>query len=138
MSSPLGKLKPEIKVRWRAALESQKYLQSKGKLKSVKGFCCLGVLGDLAVEDGVASWNENDSIVVKGTGQRERNAFPKDLLPWAFEGVINEEVFIPELPDQVNFVYFTNEGLSETSCLTVENDSGLTFPEISKLIEQHF
>lgn len=133
MSSPLGRLKPEIKVRWRAALESQEYLQSKARLKSPKGFCCLGVLGDLAVEDGVASWNEGDSIVVKSTGQRERNAFPKDLLPWAFEGVS-----MTGIPDQVNFVYFTNGDLSETSCLTTENDVGLTFPEISKLIEQHF
>ena len=132
MSSPLGKLKPEIKVRWRAKLESGEYPQSTGRLKSIKGLCCLGVLGDLAVEDGVASW-DNNNLVVKSTGLMERNAFPKELLPWAFEGVS-----MAGIPDQLNFVYFTEEDLSETSCLTAENDIGLTFPEISKLIEQHF
>jgi hypothetical protein len=133
MSSNLGKLKPDIKRRWRAKLESGEYPQSSGRLKSLKGFCCLGVLEDLAVEDGVASWDNNDSVVVKSTGLMQRNAFPKELLPWAFEGVS-----MAGIPDQVNFVYFTNEDFSETSCLTVENDLGLSFPEISKLIEQHF
>jgi hypothetical protein len=133
MSSPLGRLKPEIKVRWREALESQKYPQSNGRLKSVRGFCCLGVLGDLAVEDGVASWNEND-LVVKNTNEVERAAFPLSLLEWAFGTVSCQTGF--EAPGTTNFPY--EAGVNARTCLTAQNDSGFTFPEISKLIEEHF
>ena len=128
MSSLLGKLKPEIKARWRAALESKKYPQCTGRLRSGAGFCCLGVLGDLAVEDGVASW-DGWSLTVKATAQAELNSFPGSLLKWAFE-------VEPGFPiDTNNFHYSTD---LEQECLTKINDSGLTFPEISKLIEQHF
>jgi hypothetical protein len=131
MTSPLGKLKPEIKTRWRAALESEKYPQCTDKLKSSEGFCCLGVLGDLAVEDGVASWN-GDILVVKNSSQSERNNFPESLLKWAFEVKPNTHCTVS------NFPYFTNSKVRKTNCLTYANDSGTTFPEISKLIEENF
>lgn len=37
-------MKPAIKERWIAALESGEYPQAKTQLKSEEGFCCLGVL----------------------------------------------------------------------------------------------
>lgn len=46
-------MKPEIKEKWIAALESGDYPQTMGKLQDDIGFCCLGVLCDLAVKDGV-------------------------------------------------------------------------------------
>lgn len=54
-------MKREIAKRWAEALTSGKYKQTKGRLQRTKpggkgepvGFCCLGVLCELAVADGV-------------------------------------------------------------------------------------
>lgn len=59
-------MKPEIKERWIAALESGEYAQTTGHLqiaksddeKFPKGHCCLGVLCELAIQDGVISSRE--------------------------------------------------------------------------------
>lgn len=39
--------------KWVAALESGKYEQTTGTLRDDEGFCCLGVLTELAVNEGV-------------------------------------------------------------------------------------
>jgi hypothetical protein len=51
-------MKPEIKQRWVAALRSGKYKQGRKQLRFMddNSFCCLGVLTDLAVQDGVCRW----------------------------------------------------------------------------------
>lgn len=46
-------MKPEIKKRWIEALRSGKYNQGRGYLCKDDSFCCLGVLCELAMEDGV-------------------------------------------------------------------------------------
>jgi hypothetical protein len=47
----------EIKANWVAALRSGDYKQGAGKLRAVSNnFCCLGVLCDLAVKEGVGEW----------------------------------------------------------------------------------
>lgn len=43
----------EIKTRWIEALRSGEYEQGHGNLKNDGKFCCLGVLCELAVQDGV-------------------------------------------------------------------------------------
>lgn len=49
----------EIKTRWLAALRSGQYGQGRnGYLRQGNLFCCLGVLCDLAVQDGLASWGD--------------------------------------------------------------------------------
>lgn len=138
MSSPLGKLKPEIKARWQAKLESGEYPQDKHQLRSPRGFCCLGVLGDLAVEDGLASWDEN-VLVVKSTGQREPSSFPVSLLEWAFGAVPDQAVLEGRRTTNFPFEARGTTDFPFDLCLTEQNDSaGLTFPEISKLIKEHF
>ena len=89
----------------------------------------MGVLGDLAVEDGLASWDEN-VLVVKSTGQREPNFFPVSLLEWAFGAVPDQAVL--EEQGTTNFPFeargTTNFPFNALTCLTEQNDSaGLTF-----------
>ena len=51
-----------IKQKWIAALRSGEYKQGKGQLHNSKGeFCCLGVLCDLAVKEGVVQKTAGDS-----------------------------------------------------------------------------
>ena len=47
-------MNPEAKQAWVAALRSGEYQQGFGKLRDTKGYCCLGVLCDLALKAKVA------------------------------------------------------------------------------------
>lgn len=52
-------MKQDIKDQWVNALESDEYTQGFGELRTTAfGYCCLGVLCDLAVKAGVAQWAE--------------------------------------------------------------------------------
>jgi hypothetical protein len=56
-------MEPQIKERWIAALRSGKYLQGARQLRyrDARGalrHCCLGVLNDLAVQDGITTHSE--------------------------------------------------------------------------------
>ena len=47
----------DIKTRWLEALRSGRYKQGKGSLRTTDDqYCCLGVLCDLAVQDGIVEW----------------------------------------------------------------------------------
>ena len=74
------KLRPEIKARLIEALRSNKYKQGKNRLRFGDCFCSLGVLADLAVQDGVARWLEN-TLQVGTAGYNIY--FPNCLLDWA-------------------------------------------------------
>ena len=51
-----AKMLPENVQKWIAALRSGKYKQTRGYLKDVNGFCCLGVASDICPS---VSWLEN-------------------------------------------------------------------------------
>jgi hypothetical protein len=55
-------MKADIKARWIEALRSGNYTQGFGKLRDGNKFCCLGVLCELAVADGIVSRSTNDDI----------------------------------------------------------------------------
>jgi hypothetical protein len=74
----------QVKEKWIAALRSGEYSQGDGKLRSDKGFCCLGVLCDLyAQEPFTQGWKFN--------GEYEESPLPMDY--WYFDG---ESEFLPE------------------------------------------
>lgn len=60
------KLKPEVKIAWVSALRSDKYKQGTGWLCQGGKHCCLGVLAELAVDDGVVTKHlpDGDSLPV--------------------------------------------------------------------------
>ena len=53
-------MNPEVKEKWITALESGEYPKIEGRLRSSAGYCSLGVLGDLAVREGLAEWTTED------------------------------------------------------------------------------
>jgi len=120
------KLKPEIRARFLEALRSNKYSQGEGRLKKQDHFCCLGVLSDLAVQDGVADWEE-DVLVVGDI--YSKSLFPEQLLNWACGGsftVFDGPTAFP-LPES-----------EEARSLTYANDElKWTFSEIACLVEQY-
>jgi hypothetical protein len=125
-------MNPEIRARWVAALRSGEIPQASGILRDGDARCCLGVLCDLAVADGVipeAAWESREGIWLYG---RESQTLPASVSQWAgIEGTFehNPVVFVedddaPGVPVTVN-----ERSLAEL------NDGGWTFPQIAGAIE---
>jgi uncharacterized protein YeaC (DUF1315 family) len=127
------KMNPEVKQKWIAALRSGKYEQGSEKLRSVSGYCCLGVLCDLYAKEHNTEWE------FRGYGGT--NLQPQDY--WYYEG---ESEYLPESVMEWSGVkvncpqvrvdvddedeWFYHETLADL------NDSGHTFNDLSKLIEE--
>lgn len=119
-------MKKDIKEKWVAALRSGEYEQGHGALNTNDRFCCLGVLCDLAVDDGVTMavetvWTEEEGAEVRYDGHMDWP--PNAVLAWA-----DLDTDDPSVPDPETGT------LARVSRL---NDGGLSFNEIADLIEEH-
>lgn len=146
-------MKQEIKDKWVAALRSGDYRQTHGKLAKQlsptepMGHCCLGVLCELAIEDGVpisreAFPYENGVILRYGPGT---NGFSDGQLP----GVVATWAGLEAKPGSNRCdpkLYDVTGGLGETfgvSCAEANdgyqyrNVRKHTFSEIADLIEEN-
>lgn len=73
----------EIKAQWTAALRSGEYQQTTGYLRDTTGYCCLGVLCDLAVKAGkVRETHKDPECVCYGVGN-SFGSLPDEVLEWA-------------------------------------------------------
>jgi hypothetical protein len=127
----------EIRTAFTAALRSGKYPQGKTTLhnRSYKseltgkeipeGFCCLGVLCELAVEAGVIAapflLSESPSFVY-GDEEQERAGLPRKVRKWSG---INSSLGDYTTPD------------GREAALAFDNDEGLTFDQIADIIESN-
>ena len=79
-------MNPELKASWTTRLRSGKYRQSKGALRrrgeEFDTFCCLGVLCEIAVEDGKVNRPEKPEFV----GYNYKYDGESGLLPLELEG----------------------------------------------------
>lgn len=132
-------MKREIKFRWVEALRSGKYRQGRNYLHDREGnFCCLGVLCDLAVQEGVISkpylnvhpgnvqspkiWHSAAEIghfvfYYGEEGKSHSGVLPTLIMAWAG---------LDEDDPRIN-----------NTRLSVFNDRGHSFEEIALLIEKH-
>lgn len=117
-----------IKAQWLEALRSGKYKQGKGALhnKSDDSYCCLGVLCEVM---GVPEFH--------GDGDRESSEFINF-------GTI-DDFSSTSLPYQVRRVAGLLDGygcfagpMGEDESLAHMNDTGASFEEIAKIIEEKF
>jgi hypothetical protein len=144
------RLKPEIKEMWLKALRSGEYTQGQGHLhridetpsEEVHTFCCLGVLCDLAVKNGVAVQTTKllrhdgaTEFKVEVYGGRPTMP-PTSVVQWAFDTAFlarhpnsYEQYNVPVL----NPTY--DDGMNQT--LESLNDQGYSFEAIADLIEKH-
>lgn len=83
-------MNPYVKEKWTTALRSGKYAQSRGVLESSRGFCCLGVLCDIAVKEGVIERRvPNDNMIFFGTCEEFEDEdmqaayLPQSVADWA-------------------------------------------------------
>lgn len=142
-------MNPEIKSEWVAALRSGDYKQTKDVLSDGQGFCCLGVLCDLAVKKGVAKFVPNDGDGVtyftdddEWDGDMDNTSLPSGVACWA--GLVDETgcaITDPRVPfpDEdlralgVISSFKSDKGVAHLATL---NDKGKTFVEIADLIER--
>jgi hypothetical protein len=127
-------MNPEIKALWLAALRSGEYEQAKGYLNLDGAFCCLGVLCDLAVKQGVEDLTvETKSLYSQAasfvTYNNDSGDLPEVVREWAgLDGVSTKEVE-------------TWEGSAvkhPLNLVDLNDDKGYTFAEIADVIERDF
>jgi len=115
-------MNPRIKQLWIDALRSGEYTQAEGQLRvrvhyndGTYSYCCLGVLCELAVAEGVIETSTD------GYAGRDK-ILPVEVMHWA------------DLPDA-----FGSFGHPDTrQDLARSNDEGASFEEIADLIEKYF
>ena len=141
----------EIKARWVAALRSGEYPQAINRLRFEDGYCCLGVLCELAVADGVISnlgMGEDGGFLyginpegqmAGGEPETSTTVLPKAVIEWAgieridsgSPMVTADESWIPKL--NLHTVKSPDELPSELAGL---NDLGMSFTDIADIIEE--
>ena len=107
----------QIKQAWIDALISGVYEQGESCLRDGDKFCCLGVLCDLAEQDGFDNWKD-------GYFSGRDGVLSEAVLQWA--GLpLNVNVSVP---------FYSKGGKRSLSGI---NDSGASFEEIAELIHDH-
>ena len=81
-------MEAELKSRWTARLRSGEYRQGKGALRKLgkdsDSFCCLGVLCEIAVEDGKAHLSKQHEVVGWNYNYNQENSLlPIELHAWS-------------------------------------------------------
>jgi hypothetical protein len=113
----------EVKEKWVSALLSGDYKQGEGYLRDEDKFCCLGVLCDLAVKDGVIDppFKATSGIYLY---DGENSAFlPEKVSQWAGLDSDNPIPNVPRVEDQ--------------NSLSGYNDDGIPFNEIAQIIKDY-
>lgn len=121
-------MNPEVKEKWITALESGEYSQTKDCLRDENGYCCLGVLVDVAIKDGLdLSWKDDYGYVAEfhtedGYIDREESVLPEVVVEWA--GLDSKNPMVKVEDD------------SFMRPISDPNDNGMPFPGIAKLIRE--
>ena len=112
MTKIVNRTRKQVVKRWIKALRSGKYAQTTKKLRDNQGFCCLGVLCDLASKDGGNQWVDQGGRYVYGTR-------------------------IGALPDNIqNFIFTDDYTLKSIDLIDLNDEKQYTFAEIANVIEK--
>lgn len=121
-------MNPNVKAKWVQALRSGQYEQGDGWLHyeadGVHKFCCLGVLCELAVEEGVIPPGDPNA------GQ-PKNSVGNYI--WDYDD--GNDCYLP--PGVAAWADIDNTGRIDGYDLADMNDGGSTFTEIADVIEAH-
>lgn len=117
-----------VKVKWVSALRYGSYEQTGGALhKQDGGFCCLGVLCDIAVKDGVIPEPEVNPEGNYRYGGEEGYFGSSLVLPRK----VREWAGLEENP----WVEYTLDGVETNGPISNLNDDGGDFPYVASVIE---
>lgn len=135
----------DIKERWVAALESGSYKQVDGMLSDGDGFCCLGVLCEIAVQDQVVIRDRGDESIFYVSKIDVRDAdfliLPEAVSDWG--GVSNNPVLtldINDIPEDKRMYLSTEDsarGEINLSLSDLNDTIHMTFPEIAAVVKKY-
>lgn len=141
-------MKSDIKERWISALESGSYSQTRGRLSDGDGFCCLGVLCEIAEQDQVVIkrqvLGQNTYINKVDEGDQDYVVLPKVVAEWSGIGGDNPVFSVDpaDLPDdardQAESSEFTSDGFYTTSLADLNDGLGMNFTEIAQVVRKYF
>lgn len=114
----------EIKDKWTKELRSGKYIQISGCLKNDLGFCCLGVLCNIYIEENKLTWKRNPDASYHFGPEKECGNLPVSVLNWA------------GLPYDHRYKFATQNVSVGSITLAELNDQGTSFTEIAQIIEE--
>lgn len=133
-------MNPEVKAKWLEALRSGEYKQGREYLRRGNYYCCLGVLCDIAVKEGVISENRDggrlsvSTFGVFGPNQVEGWAVSETSLPQA----VVEWAELSDGSPEVFYEVYEDEGPKSMELVVLNDDERLTFDQIAPLIEGQF
>lgn len=121
-------MKRELRDEWVRRLRSGQYKQGRSRFRSTDDtFCCLGVLADVLVDEGLGTWGDRrlGRVPFVATGNSEPNSWSECI-----------GTYTPALAQQIGLVGRTYQtGVQRT--LTDLNDSvQASFDEIANVIER--
>ena len=131
-------MNPEIKQKWVDALRSGKYDQGSEKLRSHQGYCCLGVLCDLYSQELNQEWEFRGAFEEENTQPTDNWYFdnaseflPESVREWAGFSLPSPQVRVDvtENDDEDDWFYDDIANL---------NDTGYTFNDLAKIIQEQF
>lgn len=133
----------DIKKRWVDALRSGEYEQAKNYLSTPDGYCCLGVLCEIAVEDGVV-FKDDETYFSKEEPQNDFSAeeLPRAVIEWA--GLEDENHAENPLSD-VKYARNANDvsihlprpaGRENAHLSELNDDMGFDFKMIADVVER--
>lgn len=113
-------MRKEIADKWVAALRSGEYKQSRYSLTDGQGFCCLGVLCDLARKEGLGNFDNGEFISAINEDDYSSSHLPKVVSDWA--DIDTSGGYVPSLGNSLMHL----------------NDNGQTFEYLADVIEQNY
>lgn len=138
----------DLIIDWVSALRSGEYQQASGRLRTPQGWCCLGVLTDLAIKKGLidAEWHEDPtqgysawSVLWRDHGLRHYigQTLPDDLdkmVGLADDcGALRNESW--EMPDPYPYPKSSEGSTRKFGSLAAANDDSVSFTTIADSIE---
>lgn len=120
-------MRQDIAELWAQAVESGNYRQTSGRLHTDEGYCCLGVLCELAVASGLGIRVERIAEGFHAGSYAYANnnvVLPYEVQEWA--GMKDP---------QGTYDYDSTLGFC-VQALSSDNDRGVTFPEIAATIRK--
>lgn len=136
-------MNPEIKGRWLEALRSGDYPQTRRRLADDNGYCCLGVLCEIAVEDGIvtkgtAGGSLDDGIVYTSatdSADYEFSVLPVAVFEWAGMTEPNPrmDLTLEDIPEHARDIAL--EG-PRYSLADLNDNLRMDFSEIADVIEK--
>lgn len=130
-----------IKKQWVEALRSGEYRQSSASLKSLTGFCCLGVLEDCVLSQTGNTWVQESRGFILKTPDDNSRIGNLTLGTQVLAEITSMGEFPIEKRKEINEFLQGKLGTNNPDSyrsLTHLNDRGIQFPIIADFIEKFF